>query len=296
MAYNDLNCTTSWGNTGKKTCKEDFGYVARIIITPDDWSIDTAANAILEATWTTAINADIADRIYPLQIFFSLEEDSEETIYIDGVGGQKIKVRDGVDSLKGLVDLPLCLHQAYRTHNGRNLKAIRVTSNGYIQGTSSDDTKFEPMSLSLFEVEKQTGAGNGDNVPMTPVKVIFSDPTEWNDRGVWVKPTAFNPLTALDGLQDVTLTCTSPTVSGCVLTVTTTCDNVGVDGLVKEDFVLTDDAGGAETITTLTGLGNGVYTIAATLGADGYILTMKDPADATTKGYEATSTATFTVT
>lgn len=296
MAFNDLNCSTSWSNTGKKTCYEDFGWDAKLIITPDDGLVDTEANAILEATWITKINADEAGRFYPLQIFFDIEQEDTETSYQEGAGGGQIKTGEGKRSLRGFVKLPLCMHQAYRTHNNRiSLKAFIVTSKGYIKGTSSDSTKFEPFSLNLFEVEKQTTAGKGDTVPMTPVRVVFEDATEWDDNGVWVKPTAFNPLTALDGLQDVTLAVTSPTIAGFTLTVLTTCDNVGVEGLVKEDFTLADDEGGAETIDTLTDEGNGIYTALATLGADDYVLTMDDPADATTKGYEATGTAEFTV-
>jgi hypothetical protein len=294
MGY-DLNCTTSWSNVGGKTCKEDMGWDEKLILAPSGVTIDTEANAKLLATWTTMINADWATRVLPLGLAFDIEVESGETVYQEGADGKLLQSAEGKRSMRQFINLPLCVHQAYRTHNTRDLKAWIVTSKGYIKGTTSDDTKFEPQSLNLFEVEKQTSAEKGDKAPMTPVRVIFNDATEWDDRGVFIKPTAFNPLTQLNGLQDVTIACTSPTVAGCILTVLTTCDLVGVDGLVKEDLSLADDAGGVETITTLTGLGNGVYTLVATLIADSYVLTMDDPADAVTKGYEATSTATFTV-
>ncbi len=295
MAFGDLDCASSWSNTGKKTCYEDFGWDAKLVIVPDDASIATKTLAETLSTWTTAVNADTASRYYPLEIFFNVEEDSEETQYEEGADGKKLFLREGKRSLTGYIKLPMCLHAAYRTHNTRNVKAYVITSMGYIKGTSSDGTLFEPFSLNLFRVEKQTGGGNGETTQKTPVKIIFDDATEWDDRFAWAKPTAFNPLTAINGIQDVTIAVTSPTTSTGVLTVLTTCDLIGIDSLVKEDFVLVDDAGGAETITTMTSQGNGVYALAWTLGADNYILTMDDPADATTKGYEATSTATFTV-
>ena len=298
MAYNLPSCVTSQENTGSKQCYEDFGWWRKLILTPNDGEIDTQTNAELLATWTTAINAATGDRWYPLKNFFDKEDEDEETQYKEGGAGQMLETREGKRSFTGMVKIALCEHQAYRTHNNRsNIKCYIVTSKGFILGTSSDGTKFEPFSINLFKAEKLTSAANGSEVSMTPLKVILDDTTEWDDNGVYIKASDcdFNPLTDLDGLQDVTLAVTSPTVAGFTLTVTTTCDQVPVTGLVKDDFVLVDDAGGAETITTLTDNSDGTYTAAATLGADDYILTMDDPEDATTKGYEATSTATFTV-
>jgi hypothetical protein len=81
-----------------------------------------------------------------------------------------------------------------------------------------------------------------------------------------------------------------------VVTIAGKCDGQVITGLVVGDFVLVDDAAGAESINSVTESPDGTYTLdVTTLGADDYILNLKSPSAQTTGGYESTGSVTFTV-
>ncbi|GAG32533.1 unnamed protein product, partial [marine sediment metagenome] len=93
--YFELDCTGNGGNTGAQKCLEDFGRDELFLLVPDTFEIDTFANAMLEATYTTGINAAIAARMFPLFLHFNAEFDNEERQQADGWGGKVMTVRAG---------------------------------------------------------------------------------------------------------------------------------------------------------------------------------------------------------
>lgn len=295
-----LDCNGSLSNTGSAACREDFGMIGRWIIVPPGSAGEFAAraDALVEANWETMINAASAnDRARPLAKVFQLEANDEETIYEEGSDGAKDPVREGRYDGTYISLLSLCEHKKYRTMNGNKLKGYRVTKNGYIQGTTNG-TKFTPFDIELLEVEKQT-RNDGSVKEKTRIRIVESNPTEWNDRGWWVKPTAFDPLTDLDGIIDVVLAEVGvSTATSTVFTVKTDCGAKPIDGLVKADFLLVDAAGNDEVakITSITSNGNGQYTaVWDTLGADTYTLTTSGVGTMTTQGYADTGGFDFTI-
>ena len=105
MAYNELSCATDVGNTGKQSCVENFGQDELLLLVPDTFSIDTKANAILAATYATAINAAVATRMYPLFGHFNAEFDQEGAVDEEGWAGKSDTVRDGKLKAKFIMEI-----------------------------------------------------------------------------------------------------------------------------------------------------------------------------------------------
>lgn len=300
MAYNTLACGSNQSNTGDKQCVENFQIIEKFVITSDSFEFATQAAAETLANWTTGINAAAGSRIYPFPQILEQEDISEETQYQTFTTGKQKKIREGKRGYRFLVQVPLCVHQALRTFNGGNWRIILIDSNGRVIGTSPNGAKFKGFKVVTFEVEKMKIPA-GDATVSTPIMVMLQDTTEFDDFGASFRPAdltvSWNALD-LDGLQDVILTesvTDACDASGGTIDVSTTCDGVPVTGLVTGDWVLVDDAAGAETVTGCTDNADGTYTLTWTVAADGYILTLKQPVSMTTKGYDVSNTITFTI-
>ena len=295
-SFNNLSCGTNRNNTGKKKCYEDFGPIKKLILTPTDGSLTDEDTALVLANWTANGNLDESDRFYPLPKFFGVPEfDDEETIYEEN-NGDRLKVREGVRSYTAMIKSSLVEHINLRTLNGQSWKCYEITSNGYIKGTTSDGTLFEPFTVQLFEVQKQS-SNDGSSVEKTMIRVVLDNANEWDDNGAWVKPTAFNPLEDLNGLQDVVIAEeTGSTTAILQVGVTQTGDGENVTGLVKEDFLVTNSDGDEDAVSALTDNNDGTYALTLTSGgADTYTVSLQATEDMTTEGYEVYTTASITV-
>jgi len=296
-----LDCNSDLSNTGSNICRENFGMVKRLWVVPNGSAGEVAAraSALLEATWVTMINAATsADRMRPLQKIFAIETNNEETLYDDGSDGDKDFVREGRYDRTYTLRVSLCELKKLRSLNNNSaLSCYEVSANGYIKGTT-DGTKFAPFSISLLSIEKQTD-DDGTTRAKVKVRVIGADPTEWNDRGWWVKPTAFNPLTDIDGIVDVDLEeVGTSTATATVFTVKTDCGEVPQDSWVKADFLLVNSDGVSQVakITSITSNGDGQYTcVWDTLSADTYTLTTSGVGTMTTTGFADTGGFDFTI-
>lgn len=261
MAYNELTCGINAGNTGLQDCVENFGQWEKILLVNSDYEIDTQANALLETTYTTAINAASATRMYPLFEHFNLEADIEERVQEEGFAGKTETVREGKDRVTfTFTNITFYNHKELRKHNNRkNLAAYIITSQGYILGRSVDGVKFLPLDLSDFYVNKRS-ISDGTNIDRTSVRIEFKDAMQWNDDGVWVQPTDFDPL-LLEGIKDVSLSGTLA-ATGSTVTVQGASDSVGFVGLVDANFQLyTDAAPTVDIAVTSVDNGDGTYTL-----------------------------------
>lgn len=273
MAYNVIDCGSNIGNTGLQDCVEDFGGWDSIIECPADAEIDTQANAILEATWVTKLNAAKNARFYKLFSNFIVEPNSEEPIIQTGTYGDEEIAREGKSRLNiQLKRISLYNHKELRTHNGQKGRGFYViTKNGYILGRSIDETKFLPIPLTKLYIGEQT-VPLGETFPRTQVQIEW-EKTYWNDQGVWVKPTAFDP-SLLDGVKDVRLSGTVG-VTGMTLRVAGAADDEGFAGLIAANFnfvndsapltpiavtVATDNLDGTYVLTWADQTGNGAST------------------------------------
>jgi hypothetical protein len=263
MAYDVLTCNITRGNTGKQDCTENFGVVDMFAVVPESFEIATQTLAETEATWTTAINAAKSTRLYPLFGHFNGDIEQEGRISAEGWNGKTRTVRQGKTSgTYSLDDISWYNHKQLMTFNGSTgLAAYRFTSNGYIQGWTNDDTKFLPIPLADFNVNDRTEA-NGEDIDYSSIFIEYKNFSyHWNENGVWVKPTAFDPL-LLNGVKDVRLAGTVG-ATGMTLTVTGAADGVGVAGLLGANFNFYADAAPTVPITVVVGAepSVGTYTL-----------------------------------
>ena len=119
------------------------------------------------------------------------------------------------------------------------------------------------------------------------IYIDYYQPEQWDDSGIWAKPTAFD-IEDLEGIINVALTLQSASSTEIVVDVKTKCGSVGVSGLVTADFLLTLDSDGSTVAVTATESTTvaGRYTLAGTFTLAAHTLKTKDQPDATTKGYE----------
>ena len=295
MAYNELSCGSNAGNVGLQNCNENFGQWDKLLLVPDDFEIATKVLAQTEATFTTAINAAVATRMYPLFDHFNAEPDQEERVQEEGWAGKTETVREGKDRVTFMFNnISLYNHKELRKHNNRvNLGVYIVTAQGYILGRSVDGIKFLPLSLSDFYVQKRNFS-DGSTIDRSSLRIEFKDASQWNDDGVWVKPTAFDPL-LLEGIKDVSITGTLAATAETV-TVQGASDGIGVVGLVAANFSLVADSAPTVLISVVVGADNldGTYdlTHASITGAHTMTLVAQPIG---TGGYEAIDEINTTV-
>lgn len=290
MAYNQINCLATLSNTGLAACTEKLGYIAKVIWLKSDFEIDTEANALLQATWETAINAKNA---YPFPLFEKVEPQNEEDVFEDLPNGNRVFVREGKQREIGHVNLAMCNLKRLRTFNNVKGALALITDNGYILMQSPDGVKVKGISLQQFRVGG-IGMTDGSTSRMTPISYGLADPTQLNDFGVALKP-SWNPLD-LQGIIDVDIAIVgTETTSLLNFTVTRVCDGEGVEGLVEGDFSFLVTAGTAQT-ATFTEIGDGTYRYSATATIADGSLNLKTPALQTTGGYESTGVQAVDVT
>ena len=295
MAFNELTCGTNKGNTGLQDCKENFGQWEKILLVDEGFEIATGAAGILEATYTTAINAAAATRMYPLFEHFNAEFDQEERVAEEGWAGKSETVREGKDKVTFTFDnISFYNHKELRKHNNRKgLACYIVTAQGYILGRTEDETKFLPLSISDFYAGKRN-MSDGSNVDRSNVFVEFKDAKQWNDNGVWVLPTAFDPL-LLEGIKDVSISGVWAGTSSTV-TVVGASDQVGIVGLTSANFRLYDDAAPTVSLAVTVGTdnGDGTYDLTYSIISGAHTMTLfAQPIG--TSGYEAIDEINTTV-
>jgi hypothetical protein len=160
-------------------------------------------------------------------------------------------------------------------NNNPDLAAFVIFSSGnvgYITDAATE-LKVMPRPIKGFIAKAITEDG------LQKCSISFSYDLEGPEvnllRVADAKDLDFAPLgTDIYALDDVTLAVTNPTIAGFTVTASILGRaDLPMRGLVVADLTLTDDADGAETISSLTETAvPGVYTAAATLAADGYIL------------------------
>jgi hypothetical protein len=295
MAYNRLSCYSTTGNTGiKKLCSNDIGVLDGLILVPVGTSIATEVLALTESTWKTAFKTTTNNRWFPMPLATAVTPESQEDKYFDRpLKGQKF-ISEGKDAAKLMYDLNIYSHTQLRKFNNQEWAAYRIDGNGNILGWSSDGIKFQPFDLQEFHVGKMTETDGSTGVE-TPVKIVWKTPEQWNDSGVLLSPT-FDPR-EWEGVYNIDLTVTTPTTSSATLDIKFLGSDKGVDGLVKADLLVKNSSNVTQTITTLTGNGNGNYTLAYTWSAGNYTITTvaASAISLTEFAIETATTATFTI-
>lgn len=297
----EYNCESELQNLGNLKCQSLWGIERRLILclrTKVDGTNNEFAN---EATFTkTALqllfnSVEAGNRFYPTKEISNVEPTVGDDVAPTDDYGKIFFQRYGIHSRKaygwGWTNKYIAKLSSF--NNNEDLAAFLVFSNGCIGylTDASTETKVMPIPIKGFMAKPII---DGDKVQKGMLSWQLDLEGEENNllRVIDAKDLDFAALSANDvyALDDVTLAVTNPTVAGCTVTASILGrSDLPLRGLVKADLVLTDDAGGSETITTLTETTTpGVYTLAATLGADGYVLTGN-------KAKYSFNTTTFTV-
>ena len=115
MGY-QITCNTDTSQSGAPVCKGNYGRDKFAILVPPSVTIDTEANALLEATWLTGIEAATSTRFYPFHPFFRYAPTREDHVYSQGDNGERISVRQGQPDGKVIYDnLSVCFIRKLRT-------------------------------------------------------------------------------------------------------------------------------------------------------------------------------------
>jgi hypothetical protein len=302
MAENNsfaINCAANEKNTGLSKLCQDIGTIVGYIVCPANYEIDTAVNAKLLATWTTAIQAAKGDRVYPFPAVFLMEDNSEDAVFQEG-SVSSLFVRDGKINFDMTHESSRYKHAAMKSHTNQSKSVYLIDQQGRIHGVSPDDVVFKAVNLDTFVVQKLK-VNNGTDATTTKTTMIFADGEEWQLKPAVVKPTDFNPKN-LEGLCDVLLSETgTPTTSEVIIDadVFRSGDPVlGLSETIGEDWTVKNAAGAEQTITTITEdtEGNGTYTFAfgTPLSPDTYTFNLKSSETMTTEGYESLGAVTIT--
>lgn len=295
MAYNDNSCVANLAVTGLSGCLDELGYDAMLLWTGASFEIDTESNAKLQATYQTAINAK---NMYPMPIFDQVEPNIEDTVKQDLPSGVSLVVREGKYGGLGSFRGALCNLPNLRTFNEVAGRAIIVTSNGKIWGTSPDGVKFKGFLLSEFHMSMLKGT-DGSTHRFVELDYQFKNTTEMADFPAVPFITDWDPLSALVGLYPITLTVDSSAAGLVVVSVVRDCDGDAVEGLVEGDFTILASDGTTEQMpgTAFADNGDGTYdlTFGTPLAADDYTVNLLSAAAQTTGGYEPGTADSFTI-
>lgn len=299
MSY-EITCSELKKNTGISNCVIVPGFHKKHIFVPRGTEIATETLAETLSTWTDLTHAGTATRAYPLPGAVKPEFVQDEPVFEDLGEGNEAYVRTNTSKdtfyINAEIVTPTFNANVQALNNGVWACYI-VTSNGYILGKSTDGTKFLPFNCSVRVLPQNKATA--DQAPHLPYTVRLESYEDWNLYGAAVKPTAFNPLTDIDGLLDVNLTISgTPSSSEIIVDVKTDLNADGVTDLVIGDFsFLKDSDGSAQTPDTMTESTSvdGRYTFDFTGLVDGTV-DLVVPASLSIDGYEASSETSFTVT
>ena len=282
----NLVCEVNTKNIpGLKQCVATYGVINGAWIFPLDFTGETFADMLLEATATTNINAISADRMFILGGANEMTTNVNEANFLETNVSEKVRTR------KELLEIDLeffnlkdCLWAKLQSLDNQKRQVMFITEGEAIM-TSDNGTNALGAVCKIY-VSNAKPPENKDDVWRIRVKFELVD-----DIGNFTKAFLPNEQTSgswkpssKEGIVDVTIVDNGSAVNSLVVDVTGDCDGREITGLVTADFVVTDAAGNTESVT-VTAVGN-TYTLAGILAADTYTVTLANQPTMTTKGYE----------
>lgn len=297
----EYTCNTAVTDLGNPTCPSLRGVPRRVILAPlynADGSAVKFANvaAFTKSALQAKFNeTDPEERFYPTKEISKVEFSYDDVVAPEDDYGTSAFQKHGNKKLKG-VGWQWTDDYANKLSSFNYLQTwgiFEIFSTGHIGCLTDAATRTEirPKPIKSFYVRPVM---DGDKVAMVNIQWTYDlEGSEvYKEKVIDKADVNFDGLSSVDvyALDDAVITVSAYDDAGGTVTVLVDNDaDRPVTGLVKADFVLTDDAGGAETITTVTEVGNGVYTFVWTLGKDDYVL------DGSKNRYDFTA-GTFTVT
>lgn len=296
----EYTCNQDLQNLGNLKCMSLEGTPRKLILCLRTLASGANNEFATESAFTKAAlqakfdNASSIDRYYTTKEIANVEiTEADNTGFTDDYG-QMFMLRIGTRSFVGKIigATSKYIQKLASFNNNENLAAFIVFDNGSV-GYLTDATtelKVLPRPIKGFVAKSIME----DKIQKCHISFAYDlEGPEVNLlRVLDAKDLDFEALSANDvyALDDVTLAVTNPLATGFTLTANIMGrDELPLRGLEVADLTLTDDSAGAETITSITETSTpGVYTVVATIAADGYILTGS-------KSKYSFNTTTFTV-
>jgi hypothetical protein len=274
-----MDCNVVKKNLGLVTCNKLPQLIRGMITTPNTFSL-TEAQALVAANWQNALIAEASERAHYWPPFINFENISEEAVYEDLPLGY-LAVRDGNYRFRFGIKQNLCIHKAMFTHRSNQGRAFLYDTENQLIGTMDSNGNIRGLSIQLLHTEKMIFS-DGSVSTKSPIVLALLDNKELDKDGVIIDASFVN---SLDRIVQAKLTIVSAADNQIVVDVTVDCDGTPLSGLVQADFILTDQAGEAQSISGATE-NNGRYTLTGT-GFESGTLELRDVADLTVEYYEA---------
>ena len=289
-------CVVNKTNLGLSQCNKLPAMPRGMITTPVNFQFTPAQLADATAFKTALQNALVnpkSSRVYLWAWFKNFENISEEAIYEDTPLAYQ-RVRDGQYRFRFHISESMCYHKAMYTHKSNNGRVFLIDSENQIVGTVDDAGNFQGFLMSLLNTEKMV-ISDGSVSTKSPVVVALANNKELDQSGFILDSSIASVVDDVYRLTDVTLTISNKTAAAFDVTVASSCDGTGIDGLVLADFNVLTALGAAQQPTTVTAKGNGVYTLARTGNFVTGSVNLVAAASLTVKAYESTGAVALTI-
>lgn len=294
----NISCSTDFSNITNTGCEARYGQIIAPWFDEDSAGL-TFANADLEASWETKINAARGGRMFVVNPTRAIDatRELEDDVFLEGNTALRKKVRDGkIKFVFEYTDLTTCQAQNLKSFDGADMYAWFITANDAIM-CSKTSTNAIPVQVEVF-VSNLIPQENSDDawrvkvyVDIIQTKDIFTYAINAADLS-----TPWYPSKKV-GIKDLTLTEDSSSTTEVVISVTGTCNTsdliTDLSTTVNQDFVVKDSTGATVNQTGIVRSGN-VYTITVAQLAGTYTATLANQPTMTTKGYEASNILTYT--
>jgi hypothetical protein len=255
---------------------------------------DLVDAATFKAALQAAVETGKASRIYIWPPFKGLENASEAAVYED-TPLATMRVRDGKYAWRFFINENICLHKAMFSHRSNSGRVFIIDSANQIIGMNDVSGNFMGLSISLLNTEKMV-FNDGSATSKSPIYLVLKNNKEFDQNGTILSKDIAYVVNEVVRLADVDLTISGAVAaSGFAVKVSQTCDGTLVSGLVKADFVVTNNAGATQSVSTVVESSEGIYTVTPTTTfIDGYV-DLVVPASLTVDAYESTGKATVNI-
>lgn len=294
----NLQCGKDISNLTLFQCSANFGSIIRGWLSSSLRDTMTFANALLEATWTTAENLVVNTRSFILPEADEVIITQGDMVFKDSNVKKQIFVRKGDIAIKfEYWNLKDCVATALRTYHNQRMYFQAVTKLGAILG-GTDGTNFLNVPVDVYVSDPIPNETEEDSwrtdvfiffrkVEGNFTKSIFPNDADYNSGSLW-DPQDRN------GIIDCTMTEDSVTTTTSVVSIVGSCDDRLIDlPLVVTDFLVTLDSDGSTVSHGLDAPVGNVYTFTG-LTAFPHTIAFKNQPDMTTKGYESQATLSTT--
>jgi hypothetical protein len=236
------------------------------VLTPQDATIDTQANALLLSYWNSKFKAAVPNRWYPLPVCSDYAAKNQENIEIPSpYTGNKL-VRLGKNGIQFILDVNPIESTELMKLNGKAYSFFGYDPNGNIEGICTDGTILKPrkcLSVNVYVKEPEK------DVPQyTYIDIIFAETSLYNDYRRVFNPTTeaivdWNPADSFDGVHAVVLSVVGNwSATGGVVRAVFENSGEPCTVLTAPDFYIAGKT--ISTAVPVVGGDGGSYTIAST--------------------------------